>query len=886
MFIRHLSAEWPSTSSSQLHILGLFGDPENTFRPTPDSVHPRAMFKAAVTLAQRYNITVGGHSIGWKTVQTGGNVVNALRDSCLKISSSNIVGIVGPALSRESHVIAPFAKTIGIPVISYSATDPDLSDRSEYPAFFRTTPSDDTAALAIVKLFIDYNWTSCVIIYQNDAFGTGGMKVITAAFQNRGLSVANPIMFDIAMNSTRGDLKSQLLRSSTRIVLLWTQAIYAEMILQNAIRNRVLGPQFLWILSSTISLEKFDRSAHSQLVGLLTIQATIGSAVNALVNTTLLNEAFDLWQQYEPESFSEPDKLDYDALFAFDAAWTLIQALQKFCSTTIGNSSSCISLKNSSFCFDRQLHHGELVYEIIHNNTFLGVSGWIEFGSNVTDRINGTYYIARNIQRSLDSLKYLPIAVWSNLTGWYPYASTSVIVWPGNTLTRPTGYAAISGLVLRIALVLSEPFASVTNITGPLGTITSKFIGYMPELVGLLQNKMGFIPNITVLPTNQSYNQMVDWIVEGLFDMVVADLTITASRREKAAFSASIFDNSLRIVIRKCPAFDIDLFAYLKPFSSKLWLALLITTIYAGLVFCFLERRENPALKNRPIPSLIALSMWYSIGTILGYGTDFQVRTAPGRLLTTGLYILCLISVAAYTANLASDLTISNTKYAVTGIENLRDGKIPFNRIGILIDTSIEDFYLREISDGIRNYYPLTSKQHMFDSLLSNRIDASIMDAGYLEYITENIYCNLTLVGGDFDRSSFGIAYPKRWQYAQQLDVAILSLTESGSLDSLKAKWFQGDACTQSSDNAIAVSISSMAGLIFTFGVFAILSLILFIWINRPLLKKYFIIVVRSVELLAKERFFFRQRRKDDTGDQVSDSKLSSSPMVNFNSCK
>jgi hypothetical protein len=48
---------------------------------------------------------------------------------CQALSSSDIVGIVGPAFSREAHTVAAFAERVGISVISYSATDPDLSDR-------------------------------------------------------------------------------------------------------------------------------------------------------------------------------------------------------------------------------------------------------------------------------------------------------------------------------------------------------------------------------------------------------------------------------------------------------------------------------------------------------------------------------------------------------------------------------------------------------------------------------------------------------------------------------------------------------------------------------------------------------------------------------------
>ena len=80
---------------------------------------------------------------------------------------------------------------------------------------------------------------------------------------------------------------------------------------------------------------------------------------------------------------------------------------------------------------------------------------------------------------------------------------------------------------------------------------------------------MGFIPNIHLVPSNQSYNGLINAVANGVYDMVVGDVTITAARREIVGFSSSIFDNSLRIIIRETSDTDIDLLSYLKPFSRQ-----------------------------------------------------------------------------------------------------------------------------------------------------------------------------------------------------------------------------------------------------------------------------------------------------------------------------
>ncbi|CAF0890429.1 unnamed protein product [Adineta steineri] len=841
LLLSYVRTEWPPPKLTNIQLLGLFPDSLNTSQPTVLSVHSNAMFKAAIILSQQYNITIEGQFIGYQSVKTGGKVITALGNTCSFISSSNIVGIVGPALSAESNYISPFAAQVGIPIISYASTYPGLSDRNTYPSFYRTVPSDNIAALAITKLFMKFNWTSCIIIYQNDEFGSGGAQAISETFRNNNLSVINMIAFDINTHSIRGDLKSLLTESSTRIVILWAMTSYASLVLEYALQSDVLGPQFTWILSANIPLETFNNTFYEKLNGMLIIEPVVGSVVNEPINTTLLNEAYRIWQQYEPESFPGINNVSYYALFAFDSTWLLIQSLKQLCSihnNTNNNYSSCTEFIGNSFCFNRSFVNSNSFYNIINNIQYLGVSGSIQFTKNITDRISGIYYVSRNIQLFSNGLRSVPVLVWSYTDDWILHSSTSVIVWPGNSLITPSGYASLTGVYLRIAVTEAAPFTMITQITDSSGQIQTKLIGYVPELIELLRVKMGFIPIITLV-INQTFNDIVNSVANNAYDMFVAQTTITATRRQKVAFSSSIFDNSLRVLIRKESNNNVDLFSYLTPFSTQLWITLLGACVYAAFLICLLEREQNPALQNKSTISLISMSMWYSIGTIVGYGVDFHVVTACGRILTVGLYILSLVCVAAYTANLASDLTISKSQDIIDGIDDIKNGKIAFSRVGILVGSSLEDYYLREISGGNKNFHPMGTKQEVYDDLLNHVIDASIMDAGIAEYITSNIYCNLTVVGTDFERSAFGIVYQKLWQYEQILDINILSLRESGSLDTLKRKWFQATFCSQSSELSQAMTLVSMSGLFFTFGIISIIALVFFIWKERFHIRKY-----------------------------------------------
>ncbi|CAF4963887.1 unnamed protein product [Rotaria sp. Silwood1] len=850
----YVRSAWPSSNSSNIQLLGLFDRLSNRSESSEFSVQSRAMFKSAVLLSQQYNMKIEGQFIEWQSAETNGNIIDALSKTCQALSYSNIVGIVGPGLSREAHLVADFGKTIGIPVISYSVTDPDLSNRNIYRNFYRTVPSDNSTALAIVKLFVRFNWTSCIVIYQNDAFGNGGAKIINEAFINNNLFIEQLIIFDIMTVRIRGDLKSYLINSPTRIIILWVQSNYIKSILENAIQYDLLAPQFTWILSSSFSLKNFNETVYEKLIGLFSIEPVTANIVNAPINQTLLNAAYQIWQQYEPETFPGSINVNSYALFAFDATWTLIKSLEKICSTMKNNSYSCLSFIGSSFCFHRRFVHSDLLLNELCLTNFLGVSGYIKFNFNVTDRIIGSYYYLQNVQPSVNGLNFIPILEYSDSTNWKTSKQTNVIIWPGNSLVPPTGRAILKGISLRIGVIESIPFTIVTNVIDEFGQNTTKFTGYVPDLIELLADKIGFIPNIQLAPLNQTYSGLIQAVVNGQYDIVLGDVTVTAIRRELVGFSNAIFDNSLRIIMRKTPYVTIELLSFLKPFSRNLWLLVLGACIYAALLICLVEKNDNEIFQNRSILSQITMSICYSFGNIVGYGVDFQVNTAAGRLLTAGLYMLSLILVATYTANLASDLTISKSKDIISGINDIKNGKIPHNRIGIRIGTVSEDYYLREISSGSRSYYPLKSGQDLFDSLLAGIIDASFMDIGTGEYITNNIYCNLTLIEDDFDKGVFGIVTPKEWLYTKDLDVNILLLRESGQLDDLRQKWFKKRNCPNLDETSISMEIDSMSGLFLIFALITFLSLLLSIWSKRLIIKANLLNVLHRKGFLLKKK--------------------------------
>ena len=819
---------WTSSNGSGPQLLGMFQDSFDSSFRSEASIQCRAMFKAAVSLARTFNISIDGQSIGWQVADADDEVITALGRSCSALSTPTLVGIVTPGLSREAHFISRLARRIGVPVVAYAASD--------HPNSYHTSPSGKSTALAIVKLFQRHNWTSCILIYQNDAFGSSGATVLSEAFELNGLVIRDSIVFDM---TKRANLSDRLLNSATRVVVVWAESTLTSTIVREAANNNVLGPRFIWILTTSVSFDNFTLPMRQASIGMLSVEPVSADVVGAPFNVSLLNAAYEMWKRYEPESFPEDKIVSPSALFAFDATWLLIQSLQQLCPPTIENPSHpCPPFRNSSSCFDHeQSMNSTSLLEQMSMTKFLGVSGPIEYRTNGADRVEGIHYVVRNAQPSAEGVKFVKVLKYSAPGEWETFHPIQKVLWPGESFTVPRDRANISGVKLRIGIMESIPFTMTRFFIDDRGRNKSRFVGYIPDLIELLQKRMGFTPELVLVSKNQSYTGIVKRVANGEYDIVVGDVTATSKRRELAVFSTSIYDYSLRLIMRKPTVDHIDLFAYLKPFSLSLWLLILVATICTSILVCLVERRDNDALRDRSTVSMGAMSVWYSLGNIMGYGADFQVTTIAGRLLTVALYILSLVLVASYTANLASNLTISETKFTINGIEDLRQGKIPHNRIGVRVGMITEEFFLRQISAGIRTFYPLYSRAEHFERLLSRDIDAAVMEGGIAEYLTNNEYCALSMVGPSFDVGTYGIVYPKHCLYAEDFDVNLLALRDSGELANIRRRWFESKTCEEIVEASNVMGVESMVGLFLTVGIIAVIALLAVAWTRRNVIK-------------------------------------------------
>ncbi|XP_068613410.1 extracellular calcium-sensing receptor-like [Brachionichthys hirsutus] len=139
-------------------------------------------------------------------------------DNCSQTGA--VMGVIGDSSSSTSIGIARVIGAFNIPQVSHFATCACLSDKQQYPNFFRTVPGDQFQADALVKLVKYFGWTWIGAIRSDTDYGNNGMANFLYIAQKEGICVEYSESFHWSSPPSKIRRVADVIRRSTAFVVV------------------------------------------------------------------------------------------------------------------------------------------------------------------------------------------------------------------------------------------------------------------------------------------------------------------------------------------------------------------------------------------------------------------------------------------------------------------------------------------------------------------------------------------------------------------------------------------------------------------------------------------------------------------------------------------
>ncbi|XP_072895188.1 extracellular calcium-sensing receptor-like [Hemitrygon akajei] len=212
--------------------------------------------------------------------------------------SSNVAAIVCCDISTNSIVTSRTIGPFGIPLVSHYSTCSCLSDKGEYPTFFRTIPSDQYQSKLLAELVRTFGWTWIGTIRSNTDYGNFGMQGFVEHVERFGVCIAYSESFyrtDSAEKIRR--IVQVIKQASTKVVVAFVDDGEMRILLNEIWRQNVTGIQ--WIGSESWVTRHFLPPEQRAIY----LTGTIGPATQR----TEIDDLRDYLQNVHPSNF--PDNI-------------------------------------------------------------------------------------------------------------------------------------------------------------------------------------------------------------------------------------------------------------------------------------------------------------------------------------------------------------------------------------------------------------------------------------------------------------------------------------------------------------------------------------------------------------------------------------------------
>ena len=177
-------------------------------------------------------------------------------DTCLSNTNTlntSITAVIGATVSFVSIPVASLFRLFNLPQVSYSSTSSLLSNRDRYNYFFRTIPSDDQQAQAMIDLIVYFGWDHVSTIFSNNLYGQPGITEFHRLARREKICIdVNEGIDDSFVTANYTELANKLFNSSANVVVLFASIHHVvDLLTEIKYFQGNSTRQFLWIASDS-----------------------------------------------------------------------------------------------------------------------------------------------------------------------------------------------------------------------------------------------------------------------------------------------------------------------------------------------------------------------------------------------------------------------------------------------------------------------------------------------------------------------------------------------------------------------------------------------------------------------------------------------------------
>ncbi|XP_073350312.1 extracellular calcium-sensing receptor-like [Pagrus major] len=253
-------------------------DLNSTYRPPPvkcNGFDPRAFrwaqtMRLAVEEINHSTELLPNYTLGYKIFDscayplTGQRAALAMLnglsedDSPMCSGASPLLAVIGESGSALSIVLSRILQPFRIPLISYFSSCACLSDRRQYPTFFRVIPNDDYQVNAIAQLLVRFNWTWVGLVRGDREYGRFAVEGLLRELQGTNVCVAYQVIIPLLYNRQRILEIIQVMQSSlAKVVVVFSSEGEMAPFLRDYMMQNITGIQWVaseaWVTASVFT---------------------------------------------------------------------------------------------------------------------------------------------------------------------------------------------------------------------------------------------------------------------------------------------------------------------------------------------------------------------------------------------------------------------------------------------------------------------------------------------------------------------------------------------------------------------------------------------------------------------------------------------------------